>query len=160
MTELEGDLVSQIEGVGPFVSPGVEASAASFVANMKHLEEHGMFADPSTNPTPLRRGFNFENPSRDEYIAELRGVDWIGAGQDDGSFLSPVSDEEVEAVARTGSVLLPERYPLAMADLFPEAWDGTRVVYDITVRARRLTEMKTPIALKEGEPQEPQGPQG
>lgn len=156
MTELEGDLVSQIEGVGPFVSPGVEASAASFVANMKHLEMHGHLGDSSTNPTPNRRSFTFENPESDEFVAGFIGVDWIGAGQDDGSFLSSVSDEEVEAVAETGSVLLPERHPIAMADLFPRSWDGTRVVYDITVRARRLTDKRPQIELQEGQPQEPQ----
>ena len=43
-----------------------------------------------------------------------------------------------------------------MADLFPRSWDGTRVVYDITVRARRLTDKRPQIELQEGQPQEPQ----
>ncbi len=158
MAELDKDLRRQIDGVDPIVDDDIRRKAESFVHDVAHWEMHGFLKPSKPNPTPNRRSVSNSDFRTGEFYAQHRGVDWIGSGQDDGSFLSTISNEESQR--KTAKVLrgktreIPERHELAMADLFPKDWDGERVVYEITVRARRLTKDGQPIELQPGQPQD------
>ncbi|OGH47564.1 MAG: hypothetical protein A3A51_03200 [Candidatus Levybacteria bacterium RIFCSPLOWO2_01_FULL_39_10] len=117
-----------------------EAAAAD---QMSDYEQRSFGLIPSEEESVTGRRF-FSKTEGNLHVVSVGGKNWIESDLEGGIFLSPVSHEDFSMTLGLDGEIL-ERHELTMPTLFPEEWVGEQIVFEINVKARKLTEDGKPI---------------